>query len=1601
MSRPYKDLRVDDLLSVAGPDASIEVLKAISVELAGRKTSAAKSLKKSIDLRVENLMGDQEESDPDGSREKSESGSNDSPREARRDTPEIKGVRAKLTQLFKFLLELNNLRYPAIIDIDEQEDVLWLDDLPEHPSVAFSRNSDDQQAEGKETPLLVVSKPKLDPCPEPPALIKDWLKPGWSKPSQEPEFHKRLRYENKEASETLENDSKRAAAKENWLTERGVWAVAQKPALKAESFYQRLFEWYGIRQRDEEKTEFILGDGFFQCDSPDKKFRHPILLHKVELEFHPEGKPPYFLMLERDQPAELYSELLRLVPDANLPQIAECAEEVDKLGVTPARLDQLEGFLRRVIQGVLPRGGEFHEVCQVEAPSDHRASIALRPCLLIRERRPGLASFFARIIEDIQNRNEFSPALLSLLAIHEKKDSEVSPEENGSFANEDPDILLSKPANREQLEIAKQLQRKSGVIVQGPPGTGKSHTIANLIGHLLSEGKRILVTAHSPKALRVLRDKIVEPLRPLCLNVLTSERESHEELKASIQTINARLSESAEILEREAKSIRETRLTTINQLKSERERLYLARMDECRDVTFAGVSVSPGQAAKRVKIREEIDSWIPSPVKLGDPLPLRVEEIVSLYHTNGSVSFADERSLAAPLPDLAALPTPTVFNELSERYSTIRSTDINFRGDLWTVDPNPDDLAGFSKVQKACEKAILFLRTCENWEAEAMEAGFDGGVPHEIWESFAKLIDSSWERINQCELLVLQHGPEAEGVESTQKIVETLLEIKAHAANGNSFGVVTKFTRREWHRIADATKISGLPMNLASAAHVEAALALHERTVQRKELVSRWKRQMEGRCSVSAERLGAAPEKLCRQYSVRIREGLEWHDSVWKPLEAELAAIGLNFPKLVSTLAADVGDGSLLRRVQHAVANDLGSVLASRAALLEKLSLERQLAKWLKVVDGSSNAAYALFRAIEKIDAPIYAKAYEELVRLSTIIPDLKSRKELLNRLDGAAPAWASAIKNRVGKHGETKPPGDPASAWEWRQLFDELENRAAVSLTEIQGKIESLSTNLLKLTAQLVEKQTWAKQIRQTDGPQRQALGEYALYKKKITKGGSGKRDEEFRKAARRAMTRAKDAVPVWIMPLADVAETFDPRTSRFDVVIIDEASQCDPTELHAFYLGKKVVVVGDDEQVTPLAVGNDLTEVSALIHSMLSDIPGKEAYDGETSIYEFAQTSFGGNIRLTEHFRCAPSIISFSNALSYKGEIKPLRDSSAVPIAPHVIRYRVPNSVPNNEAVNIPEALHVASLVIAASRDKNYGGNGTGKKMSFGVVSLSGPMQAQVIDEILRNELEEGEYAARAIQCGDSSSFQGDERDVIFISLVDGPAESPPHALRAEGQKNMYKKRFNVAASRARNQMWVIDSMNHEVDLKAGDIRRRLIEHAIDPGSWERELKKKLGEIDQNSKEFEGKVLQRLMEKKYVVHPQYPLGNYFIDLVVEGAGKKLAVECDGDTYHGPEQLRADIERQAVLERLGMTFVRIRYSLFGRDPDRAMKEVFNRLNEMGIPPEMELKVALENPQNVSLTDHVITSAAQIRATWEKEGMPIPQVTRRRRWGAS
>src|SRR5439155_23717478 len=178
----------------------------------------------------------------------------------------------------------------------------------------------------------------------------------------------------------------------------------------------------------------------------------------------------------------------------------------------------------------------------------------------------------------------------------------------------------------------------------------------------------------------------------------------------------------------------------------------------------------------------------------------------------------------------------------------------------------------------------------------------------------------------------------------------------------------------------------------------------------------------------------------------------------------------------------------------------------------------------------------------------------------------------------------------------------------------------------------------------------------------------------------------------------------------------------------------------------------------------------------------------------------------------------------------------------------------------------------------------------------------------------------------------------------------------------------------------VWLIYSLDPNTNLKSGDLRRPLIEHFLDPRAVTRELERSL---DRTQSPFERLVLGYLVRAGYRASPQWPVGSYRIDFVVEGGGQRLALECDGDRFHPLEKLPEDMERQAILERLGWRFIRIRGSAFFRDRERTMQDVFKKLEEAGIPPE-GVHVPRASDED-SLVSAIRRRASELRAAWQEE----------------
>jgi hypothetical protein len=204
----------------------------------------------------------------------------------------------------------------------------------------------------------------------------------------------------------------------------------------------------------------------------------------------------------------------------------------------------------------------------------------------------------------------------------------------------------------------------------------------------------------------------------------------------------------------------------------------------------------------------------------------------------------------------------------------------------------------------------------------------------------------------------------------------------------------------------------------------------------------------------------------------------------------------------------------------------------------------------------------------------------------------------------------------------------------------------------------------------------------------------------------------------------------------------------------------------------------------------------------------------------------------------------------------------------------------------VNEPEVDVIVAEITKIVADPIYEGR------SIGVISLIGSAQANRIYTRLITELGAEVIDKHSVMCGNAATFQGQERDIVFLSMVACPETSVAQTSR------VFEQRFNVAASRARDRLILVRSVASS-DLKPGDLKLALIEHFREPMKGNLIRPREVLELCQS--EFERDFGQCLLDLGYRIRPQVPVGGYAIDFVVEGSDdRRLAIELDGDKYHG-----------------------------------------------------------------------------------------------------
>lgn len=1107
------------------------------------------------------------------------------------------------------------------------------------------------------------------------------------------------------------------------------------------------------------------------------------------------------------------------------------------------------------------------------------------------------------------------------------------------------DLFFPKPFNDDQVQIVRRLERADGIVVQGPPGTGKTHTIANIISHMLATGQRVLVVSHGETALKVIRDHLPEGIRDLAISVTTSEREGTKQIEKAVQLMLEIVNMVDANLPRQKNAISSLSSSII----ADRQRLQSIDR-QLESIASVHLSIVPGteyntfQLATKLVAEKERHGWFADrpAVTLADSGITK--ELVELIAYARKMAGDDLEHLGAELPRSDLLPTES---ELGSWHLDLHEADslTAIQSDYHTLVKRMIPSLGTvraGEMAAAFQDLVTSMMPYESepWAIEIVRRQVMGDARmrrvNPVLYELQRDVRSFLKNYQKFLAKPVQFPPELS--EAASEGIWTLL-----CDGRNPFGLLS-FGNRSYKGAFDKVRVAGrAPASSDEWAHASQFVRLRRELPM---LRARWhalRELMEIPQSIDfaedsvpqLEALLALLESLSTEIPTKTSKANNW---LIESLRNRSDAAGI------------MGDNNSVKEFSEALSATV------RAARLNETretiaKLKTVLATDMRCLDGGRHVLEErLGSAQVSVDQVVseWSAYIAKLDRLRALAPSFETivlGAEAIAR--AGAPIWAERLKTEpaVGDN-DSCIPADWFDAWEWATSIAFLERNGSVKQIEALNRERVETERRLRGSfAKLVKERTFYNLARTMTNAHKTALGIFANIIKRIG-AGTGNRANLFRRDAREAMESCYDAVPCWIMPAWRVSEQLPSKLASFDLVILDEASQSDARDLPAVLRGKKLLVVGDDKQVSPTAAFISLANIRRLRNNYLSEMPYRAQVEPGGSLYDLARVMFPGNfVMLKEHFRCVEPIIRFSTAF-YTQPLVPLRVPTASErLDPPLIDILVQDGKRRGKSkINEREAKVIVDEIVSITSDPAQATNPeTQKPRTLGVISLIGGHQAALIQKMLLEQLGEAAFLHHNIVCGDSATLQGNERDIVFLSMVADPSS------RQSQTAEQYAQRFNVALSRARDRMYLVRSVELDM-LNPKDLKARVIQHFRDPMPASTRTASNLIELCQSG--FERDLFTRLMGLGYKVTPQVGSEGFYIDLVVEGeGGRRLAIECDGDQYHGPERWGDDMRRQRILERVGWTFWRCFGSDYTIDTEGVVADLVSTLERMGIQP--------------------------------------------------
>lgn len=1468
-------------------------------------------------------------------------------------------LRENAANLFRYLKDLVGLRNRTITDLASYEESLWFSEIPHEPECftpawQWGENTEDEGT------WLRIDKPSRPAVPQPPVICDGWFDPdSLEQVANEPQLIKeRVVFDAPNESATGDEDEEGKGpgftklsladhpeverAWQKYVTEHwSEWRREYQRYAAVFRAYQSLFAIHQELQKGGERLELLFGIGVLFWQFDEKRVCRPLITARVSLALEKSGTLELTPALEG---ADFTLET-DMLDAGELPHSAELQTEVER------QIHNLESpWDRSLVMSALRQWGtalssktELSEALALPERSREFPQIVAAPVLILRK-RAGRALFKAmeQVAKTFEEGQAVPECLGQVCGISRDLDRHRG---NGTSLEPTEDLLFPLPTNEQQCRIVRELEWKSGVLVQGPPGTGKSHTIANLISHLLAQGKRILVTSQTPRALQVLREKIPEEIRPLSISLLGDDAKSRSQLEQAVNGIQRKQSAwDADVHDAEIRTLHAERKKCRSEISSLQRRLRELREFETRQYTIPGTNYQGTAQQIAIQLRCEASDfdWFKDHIAESATPTVSNDEVRKLCEFWSEHLSDPTDLLSLEIAAISQIPSPLKFASLVQSFNQTKHCLAELQS-IASTQPSKSLLSlsshTLTELKDKCGeaktlRAELLLRNSP-WRDHAL-ADFFGGRESQ----WLALIKPTEDAINDLQSKIkLRYHVDAElpvGI-SLERLLADSVDLDRHLSAGKGFGFwvfrsdVVKRTRYLWTDF----RFNGRLVTTEPSVLKSLIESLSDELLL-KRLWLEWEAQQTSDSAAPIKlpngtfrlRLAALAEELATLHSCR------------RFFDLCSECYGRIDRALPNPNATPLSSFDWAERLGQ----EIDIVLASRnhrdaeTTLLDSLN---ELSRILPTQKPHPSVA-KLRDAATRFDADGYQAAVGEMIDFVAKKRHVEQALALDRRLREITPQFAKELRTVEGRDFVERHLDRLTEAWNWRRAQSWLDRFGREhDEQDLSEQIRRHEKQLAELTTKLAASMAWLHCLNNLTSAQLSALSAWKLSQDRDIGKGKATNIETYRREARENLQICKTVIRSWIMPFHLVAEQIAMQPESFDVVIVDEASQTGPEGVLLLLLAKKCVIVGDDKQISPDAIGFNKVAVDTFARKWLQGISQPQTLRPHYSLFDQATVRFGVPITLTEHFRCMPEIIRFSNELCYAPNGTPLQPLLQYPpnrLPPIMVRHVTDGfrEGERDKVINRSEAQCIVKAVIDCLSDPRYDGK------TMGVIALQGHAQAKLIEQMLLESVGTKPFSERQLVCGDPYSFQGNERHIMFLSMVAAlEGETRVTALT----RYTYQQRFNVAASRAQEQMWLFHSIERD-DLHPECMRRRLLEHCYNPAELVTEC-----DLAKCESKFERDVAEILMQHGFRVVPQFEIAGRRIDLVVEGLRSRLAVECDGDEWHGPDRWEADMARQRMLERCKLVFERIRGSVFYANRNKAMQPVFTMLEKMGIKP--------------------------------------------------